>query len=343
MIPLSEGVRVIETAKWRGRLGLLAGRRPAEIAILAVLYSASSAGCVFAATFPVSDQSPLLLFWGVAAVSAPVAAALWLFGASVPRPVVHLGVAGSTGIKTLLIAFAVTPQGEMVTAFGYLWVAVYVAHFFSRREAWRHTMLITVGFGAALWFNDASSAPAAYVIVVTTIWVAVTVLSNLTTRLRENAATDQLTGLLNRSGFRSAAEREHALSLRTAAPVSLVVIDLDGFKAVNDWRGHAAGDQLLVDLAEMWRLRLRRCDVIGRHGGDEFVLLLPATNHDQATVAVSRLKDGSPIAWSAGVAEWGPAESFEACLSRADSNLYLAKPDRVLPQQRTTGPGVLAG
>ena len=122
--------------------------------------------------------------------------------------------------------------------------------------------------------------------------------------------------------------------------MSLVIIDLDGFKAVNDWRGHAAGDQLLVDLAGMWTARLRRCDVIGRHGGDEFVLLLPATNHEQATVAVSRLKDDSPIAWSAGVAEWGPAESFEAWLARADSNLYLAKPDRTLPVQRATDPGV---
>jgi diguanylate cyclase (GGDEF)-like protein len=341
--PVSEGIRVFETAQWRGRLGVLAARRPAEIWSLALLYGVSSAGCMFAAAFPMSDQAPLMLLWVVAAVSAVVGAALWLFGGAVPRPVVHLGVAASTVIKSLLIAFAATPQGELVTAFGYLWVAVYAAHFFGRREAWRHAMLITVGFGVALWMNDTPSAPGAYVIVVATIWVAVTVLSNLTTRLREHAATDQLTGLLNRSGFRSAAEREHALSLRTSAPVSLVVIDLDGFKAVNDWRGHAAGDQLLVDLAEMWRLRLRRCDVIGRYGGDEFVLLLPATDGDQATVAVSRLKDGSPIAWSAGVAEWGTGESFETCLSRADSKLYLAKPDRGVPRQRGARPGVRAG
>ncbi len=258
---------MIEASGWRGRLGLLAAGRPAEVWTLAVLYGAGAAGCMFAAAFPMSHEAPTLLPWAVAAVDALAAAALWLFGASVTRPVVHLGVATSTLIKSALIAFVATPQGEIVAAFGYLWVGVYAAHFFPRREAWRHTALITVGFGVALRINDTPSAPSAYVIVMATIWVAVTVLSNLTTRLREHAATDQLTGLLNRNGFRSAAEREHALSLRTTIPVSLVVIDLDGFKAVNDWRGHAAGDQMLVDLARMWTLRLRRCDVIGRHGG----------------------------------------------------------------------------
>jgi diguanylate cyclase (GGDEF)-like protein len=334
---------VINVAGWRGRLGMLAAGRPAEIWTLAVLYAAGSAGCVFAAAFPMSHEAPMLLPWVVAAVDALAAAALWLLGSSVTRPVVHLGVATSTLIKSVLIASVATPQGEIVAAFGYLWVGVYAAHFFTRREAWRHTALITVGFGIALWVNDTPTAPSAYIIVMGTIWVAVTVLSNLTTRLREHAATDQLTGLLNRNGFRAAAEREHALSLRTAIPVSLVVIDLDGFKAVNDWRGHAAGDQMLVELARMWRLRLRRCDVIGRHGGDEFVLLLPATDHEQATRVLERLQDGSPIGWSAGVAEWHQDEAFEACLSRADTHLYLAKPPRATPQRRAADPGVPAG
>ncbi len=334
---------MIEAAQRRVRRSALSAGRPAEVWTMAVLYAAGSVGCVIAAAFPLSDQAPLPLFWVVAAVSAVVAAALWLFGAAAKRPVLHLGVAGCTVLKSLLIAFAVTPQGELVTAFGYLWVAVYAAHFFGRREAWRHTALITVGFGVAVWLNDAPIAPSAYVIVVSTIWVAVTVLANLTTRLRVHAATDQLTGLLNRSGFRAAAEREHALSLRTEVPLSLVVIDLDDFKAVNDWGGHAAGDQMLVELAQMWRLQLRRCDVIGRHGGDEFVLLLPATDHGQATLVLARLRDGSPIGWSAGVAEWRREESFETCLSRADTNLYLAKPDRAVPVQRSTDPGVRVG
>ena len=306
--------------------------RPAEVGTLAVLYAAGFLGCGIAAAFPMSDQTPVTLLWVVAVASALVSATLWLSGARITRPVVHLAVAAATATKTLLIAFAATPQGEIVAAFGYLWIAVYAAHFFSRREAWLHAALISVGFGVGLAANPIPSPWSAYVIVVVTIWVPVTVLSNLTTKMRRQAATDQLTGLLNRAGFRAAAEREYALAVRTTAPVCLVVIDLDGFKAVNDWRGHAAGDQMLVELAETWTNRLRRCDVVGRHGGDEFVLLLPATDHDQATRVLERLHDGSPIRWSSGVAQWRLGESFEACLSRADTNLYQAKPGRVLPQ-----------
>ena len=110
----------------------------------------------------------------------------------------------------------------------------------------------------ALVANPIPGALSAYGIVVVTIWVPVTVLSNLTTKMRRQAATDQLTGLLNRNGFRAAAKREYALAVRTSTPLCVVVIALDGFKAVNDWRGHAAGDQMLVELAETWTTRLPR-------------------------------------------------------------------------------------
>lgn len=333
---------VTEPAQGRAdRAGRSTGR-PAEVWTLAVLYAGGSVGCLIAALFPMSDRAPVPLAWTVSALAALLAGTIWWFGSARPLHL-NLAVAAAIGIKSLLIANAATPAGELVTAFAYLWVAVYAAHFLSRREAWLHAALISVGFGVGISLNDAPTSPSAYVIVVATIWVAVTVLSNLVTKMRKQAATDQLTGLLNRSGFRSAAEREHALSLRTGAPVSMVVIDLDGFKAVNDWRGHAAGDQLLVELAAMWRLRLRRCDVIGRHGGDEFVLLLPATDHDQATLVLTRLQNGSPIAWSAGVAQWRAEESFEICLSRADTHLYLAKPGREIPRQRSARPVVPVG
>ena len=329
------------TRRW-ARGALSSRGRPAEVVTLAVLYAAGALGCFIGASFPMSDQTPLGLIWAIGAASAVAAAVLWLAAASATRPVTHLAVAGATASKTLLIAFAATPQGEVVVAFGYLWIAVYVAHFFSRREAWLHAALISAGFGVALAANPIPGALSAYGIVVVTIWVPVTVLSNLTTKMRRQAATDQLTGLLNRNGFRAAAEREYALAVRTSNPLCVVVIDLDGFKAVNDWRGHAAGDQMLVELAETWTTRLRRCDVIGRHGGDEFVLLLPATEAANASRVLERLQDGSPIRWSSGVAQWQLGEAFEACLSRADTNLYQAKAARLLPRQQTDEPTVLA-
>jgi diguanylate cyclase (GGDEF)-like protein len=108
----------------------------------------------------------------------------------------------------------------------------------------------------------------------------------------------------------------------------MVLLDLDGFKTINDQAGHAAGDRLLAELAERWKASLRSCDILGRHGGDEFVLLLPATTPAQAEVALDRLRASTPVAWSAGIASWEPDEGMEACLARADQRLYVEKDRR---------------
>jgi diguanylate cyclase (GGDEF)-like protein len=161
-----------------------------------------------------------------------------------------------------------------------------------------------------------------------TTWAAVTVLGSQVSHMRIQADTDHLTGLLNRAGFRAAAEREHALAVRAGTPLALVLLDLDGFKTINDRAGHAAGDRLLAELAARWKSSLRSCDILGRHGGDEFVLLLPATTPAQAEVALDRLRASTPVAWSAGTASWKKDEGMEECLARADSRLYVAKDRR---------------
>ena len=95
------------TRRWTR--GALSSRgRPAEVVTLAVLYAAGALGCFIGAAFPMSDQTPLALIWGIGASSAVTAAALWLSGASCTRPVTHLAVAAATASKTLLIAFAAT-------------------------------------------------------------------------------------------------------------------------------------------------------------------------------------------------------------------------------------------
>ncbi len=108
----------------------------------------------------------------------------------------------------------------------------------------------------------------------------------------------------------------------------MVLLDLDGFKAINDRAGHAAGDRLLAELAVRWKTSLRSCDILGRHGGDEFVLLLPATTPAQAEVALDRLRASTPVAFSAGIACWERDEGMEACLARADKGLYVEKDRR---------------
>ncbi len=161
-----------------------------------------------------------------------------------------------------------------------------------------------------------------------TVWVATLLLSALVARLRAQADTDPLTGLLNRTGFAKAANREHALAGRTGAPLTVAVLDLDGFKHVNDAHGHAAGDRVLAELADAWMRTLRPGDVLARYGGDEFVVMFPATAAADAAEPIARMRGAHPAEWSAGIVEWRRGETLQACLGRADERLYEAKAAR---------------
>ncbi|RZL51650.1 MAG: GGDEF domain-containing protein, partial [Sphingomonas sp.] len=147
------------------------------------------------------------------------------------------------------------------------------------------------------------------------------------------------TGALTRRGFVEQAEREIARSCRYGRSSTLVMLDLDHFKAVNDTYGHPVGDQVLQQVAQVASVTLRPSDVFGRLGGEEFALLLPETNGDEAMVVAERLRraiadhpipltDGRvlPVSASFGVAALGPdIASFPAWLHRADTMLYAAK------------------
>jgi len=302
--------------------------RPPEVWTLAGIFLGGSVGCMLGAIAPYSPDAPIALSWVCSILAAVVALVTWLVGARGGRTLLVGGVAVGIVVISVIIANVATPQGAAVTSFAYLWAAVYAAHFFSRPLALGTAGLISICYGAALVINDIPSASKTYVVVVGTVWAAVGALSNVVSRMREQADHDQLTGLLNRAGFRAAAEREHALASRTGASLTLVVLDLDGFKTINDRHGHAAGDRALTDLARQWRAALRTSDILGRHGGDEFVLLLPATTATGTEVVLERLRSGSPLPWSAGVAEWGRDESLDACFGRADQGLYLEKDAR---------------
>jgi diguanylate cyclase (GGDEF)-like protein/PAS domain S-box-containing protein len=152
-------------------------------------------------------------------------------------------------------------------------------------------------------------------------------------RLRHLADHDPLTGLLNRRGFAAALGAHVARSRRYGAAGALLVVDLDGFKDVNDSHGHHAGDALLVGCAAALGERLRETDVLGRLGGDEFAVLLPVETAEQAAVVAEALvavvrEHGSRMGVTAsiGVAvvdrETGTAEEL---LVRADRAMYAAK------------------
>lgn len=157
--------------------------------------------------------------------------------------------------------------------------------------------------------------------------------------LRLIAQVDHLTGALTRRGFVDQAQREMERTLRYGRESSLIMIDVDHFKRVNDVYGHAIGDQVLKQIANIAETTLRPCDLFGRLGGEEFALLMPETTGAAALLAAERLRkniaehpmmlpSGGAINVTAsfGVAELSKSVStLNAWLERADTMLYAAK------------------
>ena len=147
-------------------------------------------------------------------------------------------------------------------------------------------------------------------------------------RTEHEVTTDALTGALNRSGFMKKLEEETTRSLRLNTPISLVVIDFDYFKELNDRGGHAAGDQALIDTVQFWKAGLRSRDVVGRTGGDEFAILFDRTDASSAQRTMARLRERSPHAWSWGVSQAREGDTIESMFDRADQKLYAVKRGR---------------
>jgi diguanylate cyclase (GGDEF)-like protein len=157
-------------------------------------------------------------------------------------------------------------------------------------------------------------------------------------KLRTLAVTDALTGLYNRRYFWDALKRERIASRRKSAGFSVILIDLDHFKRVNDAWGHGAGDRVLQEIADLLRSHIRGSDIAVRYGGEEFALLLPGTGAAVAEERAEQLRrelEARDIAYnggwihitlSAGVAESGapPADEREL-MGRVDDALYAAK------------------
>lgn len=154
--------------------------------------------------------------------------------------------------------------------------------------------------------------------------------------LRRLVHRDPLTGLFNRRSLFEHAAREQARCERYGVPLSLVMLDIDGFKAVNDTFGHGAGDDVICETAARVALELRDIDAAFRLGGEEFLILLPSTDLDAAVAVAERLRravSGTPVAAigrvvtaSFGVTELGRGhEDWEMAMRRADTALYRAK------------------
>lgn len=158
------------------------------------------------------------------------------------------------------------------------------------------------------------------------------------------ADCDALCPVFNRRAFLRELKREIALASRFGTPLSLIFLDMDGFKAINDRFGHATGDAVLKRISDMLRASTRDTDIIGRLGGDEFGIALPHATMADATQKADRLSDKisrlsvrpdegghvrpTRLGASFGVAEWTPEFDPETLISEADMAMYAAKPNR---------------
>lgn len=145
--------------------------------------------------------------------------------------------------------------------------------------------------------------------------------------LERLARTDPLTGLVNRRVIDEEIEKELGRATRSRHAVCVALLDLDHFKRFNDEHGHQAGDHVLKEAASAWLALLRDTDILGRYGGEEFVVLLPHSDLDDAIEVIQRLRMVRPqgLTFSAGIARWDGQEAGFDLLARADAALYAAK------------------
>ncbi len=157
---------------------------------------------------------------------------------------------------------------------------------------------------------------------------------------QQEAQTDTLTTLINRRGLEKKFELERIRAKQNAVPFSIILIDIDHFKRVNDTHGHLVGDSLLKSIAQLLKKQLRKNDIAARFGGEEFLILLPETDIDGARAVGQKIRDGlstkkwklkdngksvGKITVSMGIALYKFNESEKALIKRADDALYFAK------------------
>jgi diguanylate cyclase (GGDEF)-like protein len=171
--------------------------------------------------------------------------------------------------------------------------------------------------------------------------VDITERKHLEEALRSLSLTDELTGLYNRRGFSTLAERHLSLARRKGQDLLLVLADIDGLKPINDTFGHHAGDQVVIDAANVLRGTYRRVDIIARIGGDEFTAFPIEAGPESSEILMNRLQENIAkhnerytrpfrLSMSVGIGRINPADcpNVQRLLAEADRELYRRKRDR---------------
>jgi diguanylate cyclase (GGDEF)-like protein/putative nucleotidyltransferase with HDIG domain len=328
---------------------LLSGPVAARPIALAQAYLAAGAAVIGTAA-AVLPHPPYFDVTGLLAVQAGAGAwALFMFlsAGKIPFWVLRLAPALATAMTTVAVFFS----GDATSGYSllYLWVGLYVFYFpLSRVDAALNVLWAAGNFAFAILVlpevppGSPDSAISHFVITAGTLITAATLLTylrsrveRLLSRLTNAARTDALTGLPNRVALHEALEREIVRAEPEGRPVSLLVLDLDRFKRLNERHGIKAGDQILQRVGSQLEKSTRLMDVVARSGGEEFAIVLPETDHHRAFLFAEELIDGVRQAFippqmeltaSVGVASFPEhAKDQAALLAAGDRALHAAK------------------
>jgi diguanylate cyclase (GGDEF)-like protein len=294
-------------------------------ALALVLSSAAATAVVFSAvplpTIRQSEKLPVL-----AVILACLAAAAALGRAS--QTVLWWVLAAAVATNTLALAMSQTILGVVLASAAFSYSVLYAAYAFERLWFWTTLALITAGSLIGSGLSGPGLRWATWAATTGGIVAAGAALGQVMSAMRRYATVDSVTGVLTRTAFVATAVAALAGSRRRGCDAVLALIDLDDFKAVNDTHGHAVGDALLAGAVHAWRERLRAQDILGRAGGDEFVILLPDTGADGGHRLLADLAKVSPIAFSAGLTVAGPKDTLDDLFKRADAGMYAVKRSR---------------
>jgi diguanylate cyclase (GGDEF)-like protein len=231
------------------------------------------------------------------------------------------------------VATAIGPSIHVNFAVLYIWVAVDAALYFRPKLILLQTAGAEVAYFAVLVVSHSGTRE--IIVSWCSIFGIAVVLASLVyvlvSTLRRNGQEDRLTGLPNRRSWDERVDSELERAKRAGTELTIVSIDLDDFKLINDREGHASGDRLLRDVADRWQSEVREGgDLVARLGGDEFGLLAPGSRAVEISRVLARLRNTVPdgVACSMGVATWDHLESSADLFRRADEAMFQAKREK---------------